>query len=434
MSTLLRWFSPAYRQALQAEAEGRYIEAARHYALCQQPLKVAEMHLLETDSHRSPADALRQLQAAAHFVTEARPSPTARPLVQRIGQACLRLTQQTVLTQHEHPLVGHIAQLLESVGESTTAAALYAAIGAVQAQASALEQAGDIEALEHLHHQQQAGADRQRDADRSLADVQAHLLLGQVPHALAILAPSSASPSLPESLAVFQRALLGRLPSLGALRLQIRFPAWSQGTDVTCAAILPLLLGRGPAPRPPPLRLDSAPPRACWGLSDLDLSRHHAQIEQASPPLDEQGMPQFVLRDLGSKNGTWLNGFRLAAPLPLRGSGEISLGQGVVFAFSIDTSGLSLRCTKGRGMGQALLVSSSPLLLPPSAAGPSLLSLACPPPTYLPCLTLLPAFAPTHTLFLNRRRVPSAIWPLIGDEISIIAGEGPPLFVAEVLP
>ena len=72
-----------------------------------------------------------------------------------------------------------------------------------------------------------------------------------------------------------------------------------------------LILGRAPsaAVRFPP-------------AGDGAVGRQHARIE----PLDDAG--RFRLVDLGSRNGTWLNGRRLAGPAELRSGDIVQLGLG----------------------------------------------------------------------------------------------------------
>jgi len=53
-------------------------------------------------------------------------------------------------------------------------------------------------------------------------------------------------------------------------------------------------------------------------IGDQEISRHHATISW------ENG--QFVIRDMGSSNGTTVNGTRLTAPCPLRTGDLIGLG------------------------------------------------------------------------------------------------------------
>lgn len=72
---------------------------------------------------------------------------------------------------------------------------------------------------------------------------------------------------------------------------------------------IPILLGRAPDAD---LRLNPH--------HDLDASARHAEIY-----VHERGL---YLRDLGSRNGTYLNGRRLGAPGRLRSGDEIELGYG----------------------------------------------------------------------------------------------------------
>jgi predicted component of type VI protein secretion system len=60
-------------------------------------------------------------------------------------------------------------------------------------------------------------------------------------------------------------------------------------------------------------------------IDDPMVSRHHARFSL-------QG-DSYVLEDLGSANGTWVNNIRLASPVVLRPGDVIGLGQEVILAF-----------------------------------------------------------------------------------------------------
>lgn len=60
-------------------------------------------------------------------------------------------------------------------------------------------------------------------------------------------------------------------------------------------------------------------------LSDRQVSRHHAQVKQ-----DEDG---YLLRDLGSKNGTYVNGEELREPYRLKDGDEIQIALYVKLGF-----------------------------------------------------------------------------------------------------
>lgn len=60
-------------------------------------------------------------------------------------------------------------------------------------------------------------------------------------------------------------------------------------------------------------------------IADGEVSRHHAR-------LTAQG-GKFVLEDLGSTNGTFVNGKRLTAPYVLRSGDSVSFGEKIVLIF-----------------------------------------------------------------------------------------------------
>jgi len=61
---------------------------------------------------------------------------------------------------------------------------------------------------------------------------------------------------------------------------------------------------------------------ALYHLRDVGVSRCHASLAVTGAPT-----PQFSVRDLGSRNGTTLNQVPIAAELPLRGEGELGIGE-----------------------------------------------------------------------------------------------------------
>jgi ABC transport system ATP-binding/permease protein len=95
------------------------------------------------------------------------------------------------------------------------------------------------------------------------------------------------------------------------------------------------------------------------------VSRRHARLSQ-------QGSA-YLVEDLGSRNGTFVNGERVAAPRALKTGDEISLGQGVVLRFAVpDTPpptviDLSKVATTTAVPGLATVVGQPPSGLPRSA-------------------------------------------------------------------
>lgn len=80
----------------------------------------------------------------------------------------------------------------------------------------------------------------------------------------------------------------------------------------------PILLGRDPRSRIP--------------FDDERVSRHHAYIEQHDT--------RVMIRDLGSKNGTFLNGRELVEPTELRPDDQVRLGKTLIRVALIDVEGM----------------------------------------------------------------------------------------------
>lgn len=405
MSTLLRWFSPSYRYALQAEAEGRYVDAARAYALSGQRLKVAEMHLLEAERRGAPASALRELHVAAHFA--AGHGAAEKALQLRLGQLYLRVLKKSVLTPAEHELCNEAADLLLAAGDPAAAAEAYELGGDLERAADAYEQAGDIERVEALHalaESNRLASSQERDA---LFAYHTYMELGQRSEAMAALKRYTVTVTPGSGAAEAQQLLadlrLRCLPS-GQVRLRGPSPSSSQSSsdDTLYVGRFPLLLGRSPGSGSG----KAGPSEPLLAFPDPGLSREHAQIECQS---DES--PTFALRDLSSKNGTTLGGLAIAAAkeLPLRGEGEIGLGPNVILRFSVAAQSIALHVERGLLRGTHILASPLPLAL---AGG---LRLTFSVAEGQPCLGR--EEGATGDFLLNGKRAPKSIQLLRGDVV-----------------
>ena len=62
-------------------------------------------------------------------------------------------------------------------------------------------------------------------------------------------------------------------------------------------------------------------------INDAEISRKHAR-------LTFQG-GKYVLEDLGSTNGTFVNGQRLAGPVVLKSGDVVSLGEQIVLMYDV---------------------------------------------------------------------------------------------------
>ncbi|MDB1089172.1 DUF1707 and FHA domain-containing protein [Streptomyces sp. ACA25] len=132
----------------------------------------------------------------------------------------------------------------------------------------------------------------------------------------------------PEELRAVLHDLPGREPRRGGLvraagrvseyRRRLR-GAWQAGR-------LPQLLL--PAPGPYPMTIGRAP-GSILRLNDASVSRCHAQLRGTGDG--------WRLRDLGSANGTWVNGRRVTGSVPVRPGDQVRFG-GVGFLLTAPAS------------------------------------------------------------------------------------------------
>ncbi|SFC37620.1 DUF1707 and FHA domain-containing protein [Streptomyces aidingensis] len=78
---------------------------------------------------------------------------------------------------------------------------------------------------------------------------------------------------------------------------------------------LPQLMLPGPGPHP--MSIGRAPGQMLR-LTDVSVSRHHAQLTSSAAG--------WLLRDLGSANGTWVNGVRVTGSVPVRPGDQVRFG------------------------------------------------------------------------------------------------------------
>jgi sigma-B regulation protein RsbU (phosphoserine phosphatase) len=76
---------------------------------------------------------------------------------------------------------------------------------------------------------------------------------------------------------------------------------------------------------PFPFRMGRAPDNNLV-LRDTRISRNHAQIARVDRLSDPATQGHFVIQDLGSRHGTWVNGERIEKSRPLEGSERIEFG------------------------------------------------------------------------------------------------------------
>lgn len=392
-------FSPSYRRALAAEAAGDYAEAARAYALCGLPGKVAEMHLCDAGRQEALDARWRSLRAAAHFAgaltTAAGDGGSAGALQARVAKAYLPLLRRGVHSDWDRMLCREAAQLALRGGDPLTAAAAFELLGDDRAAAEALREAGEVDRMEAaLDREDQRLVEARAGQDHA---AQAELLwaLGQRDAALAELRAALAVPASPAGTDAARRERLRlRLQEraeqlLTGGRVALRFEP-RQGPAQTCvyAGVFPLWIGRGA--------------ECHLILRDVGVSRCHASVA-----LGADGAPPFLVSDQGSRNGTTLNRVPIAAPLPLRGEGEVGIGEHCALAFQV--AGPLLRLSVRRGMDRGLQLCAS--AQPHEVAG-----------AQLRFVDGRPLLAVPGELQLNGKRAPAAVQLARGDELQLAAG------------
>ncbi|MCJ7678106.1 MAG: FHA domain-containing protein [Anaerolineales bacterium] len=110
-------------------------------------------------------------------------------------------------------------------------------------------------------------------------------------------------------------------------------------------------------------------------LGDAEISRQHARLTRTPAG--------FVLEDLGSTNGTFVNGDRLAAPRVLNAGDLLGLGENVTLTFD-STSPESAATMMGAPVGKAtaappVRAAAFAAPRPAAAAAPALPGVAAPP-------------------------------------------------------
>ncbi|MBI3965260.1 MAG: RDD family protein [Chloroflexi bacterium] len=112
-------------------------------------------------------------------------------------------------------------------------------------------------------------------------------------------------------------------------------------------------------------------------LSDGEISRRHAEIDRRSGRL--------VISDLGSANGTFVNGQRLQGSHALAAGDRVEFGSiRAVVQDETDTAAVTVRLGRDLGSGATAVPPAAPPPPAPPAAPPPAYVPAAPPPSYTP--------------------------------------------------
>jgi hypothetical protein len=120
-------------------------------------------------------------------------------------------------------------------------------------------------------------------------------------------------------------------------------------------------------------------------INDAEISRKHAR-------LTFQG-GKYVIEDLGSTNGTFVNGQRLASPVVLKSGDVVSLGEQIVLMFE------ALSGDPGATVMSARKSIPRPTAVPPPAPPPPQQYYSAPPPPPVPpAAPVMPVARPVNNL------------------------------------
>ena len=331
-----RLFANDLRDAVAAEAAGKFELAAEKYGKAGHRAGAVRMHLARANAAASSADEMNALRAALHWAGDDK-SLSAEPSA-RLGRILYtELERAGIATQRDRDRVRQAADLLLAGGDFLRAGQALTAIGDTAAAATAFSSGGHVDEMEAALAADASDEERARTERNAFANYQTNLQVGRRDDARSDLREALAVATQPGT---YQR-LLHDLET--ALITGSRVELATAGQPLLVLLATPqLTLGRDP--------LCEFPLRA------TSISRAHCQIDVAVD--DDVETPAFLVRDLGSRNGTRWSGLPISDRLPLRSDGDLTLATDCELAVSCDESipQLRLRVTSGIDRGRTLVV------------------------------------------------------------------------------
>ncbi len=126
---------------------------------------------------------------------------------------------------------------------------------------------------------------------------------------------------------------------------------------------------------------------------DSEVSRQHAQILR-------QGSREYTIQDLGSTNGTFVNGRRIASTTPLTNGATINLGETIVLSFHLPEP--EYLDEDDTPTGEIVVPPQQPAFAPQQAA----VAAPSPAPTAVPPSALMPPVASSPEAYAPAAPVP----------------------------
>ncbi len=329
MSFFRDLFDGRVRRARAAEAEGRHRDAASLYAAMGEMVDAGRCLAHVGDRATDHEERLAAwLDALAVFPTIATDERKAVEI--KIGRAILEEAKvRGVATPEERRRVADAADRLERSSKYAEAADAFELLGQKNDAARCLELGGEVDRLETLLAESNAVDAREARIRRLVSEHELALALGDRRAARASLrevvslAPDDAG----------MRQLLRRVEERW---ISAPVTLVVGGKRVAFSQRVPALIGRSDA--------DVV-------VRGTSVSRRHAEIAQESG--------RFVIRDLGSRNGTLVSGMPLAGQLPIEGTLELGLGDDVTVTLRPAGQGIELEVQKGLDRGLLHVIGAS---------------------------------------------------------------------------
>jgi len=284
--------------AQRAELRGELARAAELWGLAGQPEETARIMLLRGDAETEPT-ARRQ-----HYLQAKLIAPEDHPVREEARRKHALLTvsmakEGTFSSALRQELLG-AARELEELGEPLRAADGYRLAGDEEGQARALTQAGEIDKLESLLASEQDRERRNHARRQTIAEIEMLIAGGRRREALSAARTWLEGDAEDRLLRDLCGALVARRTRGPTLHVMV------EGRPLVIAFGNEIVLGRTEGEIQVPAHA---------------VSRRHLRIFR-------DGSETFAM-DLGSRNGTYLRGLRVAGKLPVGGGLEIALGNEV---------------------------------------------------------------------------------------------------------
>ena len=318
MSFFKRLFSADYRAAITAEAAGDFELAAERYALAGQFESAVRVHLARAQRARTSADEITALRDAIHWAPES--SALHSQVCGRLGKALLTQSQsEGVATARDKARVAEAANLLMDAENWREAGDAWELIGEHTKAIEAFSRGGELDRLENALARESEQSSRARRERESFADYELLLRTGDRDGARNRLRDSLEAAQAKSEYRRLADKLDSRMITGGKVELAPR-----RGPTVTVCGNDTIIVGRDP-------------------LCDLTLrtggvSRRHAEITVS----DASSRPRFHLRDLGSRNGTFVGEIPISGAIALVDSGEFRLGENHIVRYQLISDGCVL--------------------------------------------------------------------------------------------